>query len=1209
VATSGSRLGAWVDKYRLRWPLRILSSTYLAFVLLVNLALNTSAPWGFLRPADKSSCISWSWGWSLLPGFAEVHNFYLTVEDDNIQLGLRIDRARVRYEPTAFLHQTFHATAVTAVGVSFRFRVKKTAEEIAQTGPEGLATLPVIPGFTDPPLRGSPSPPFQGDRSIYWTIKIDGVNAATREVWIEGVRYVGPAHAYGVFTFRPLTVVEVNAGLDIQGGELELDNNPLGQKLVGDLSVTVDRFDPLPEVGLEPLQHMVVDLDLDGEMQNVGLLNPLLNRLQAPSFESSAGRFDILAHFDHGKLLPRSRFWLQALRWEVARGRYRAIGTDTRIDGSIDESLDTPGGAHGRVQIALGPYQILDPRQGQELLEGQGMILRMTSDRLDVLDHPFTDLGYQIQLEAARVPNLAVLNEYLPKTKSFEVLGGTGEVTGTFLRPSSGAGDADFQIQTRNVALRVAKVKVLGDLGLKARLLGLASSSEELPLFRENQGEQLGENEIEGQGNLTGRFTLEDLEATGPDPLANFSLNAELVLHPLSRSRALSKEVLRSLSGELKLAGALPGLEFLNASLAPRGIELRGGAGDLTVDARLSHGVIGRATELAFASRAIQVTGGNFQGRGDLSVRARVDETSDTPRMTVLTGMRSGKVGTPDLPDFLAVHDLALRASSPEVDLRALAELRPTLHLTARELVLSDLATLDRWLPRPLHLTHGRAEVGLAGSSPPLGPGTLSATVELSGLRGTVGPVSIAGELAGDARLDGIAERPWKPELLSRSTLDASAALEGHCHLVATSPGDAPSTAQLHFRAFAKTPATQGSQLSQLVARTTGAVSLTGEVSNLAYVNQFLGTAPIRIRGGSASVSGEIELARGSVASGSTLALETHGLQASLGPLWLTGPLHLSGTLGAENTSERAQIQAALDSFTLENRFEGRVLAQGSGVSFALRAPSLSGEGLLLDSTFQGRVQQIAIPDLGSLAPYLPDLKDFELLSGSASATAALDHPSRDHGQAKLDLTADRVRVRVAGKPITADLRVGAVLRALAAAGSDGKPLLETLDVADTTVDLKGVDLATDRPSDRDWWAKLRVVRGEFGFGDETDKRVTLSADATVEARDALPWLHLYGSDLGVPRWLDWLLAFNRLKATAAFELRGNHFALPAFQADGDHLELLGRLLLSDQHTSGDFLLGVGPFSLGIDVRDKHSGLQWLGATSWYRDRLKQTLE
>jgi hypothetical protein len=120
---------------------------------------------------------------------------------------------------------------------------------------------------------------------------------------------------------------------------------------------------------------------------------------------------------------------------------------------------------------------------------------------------------------------------------------------------------------------------------------------------------------------------------------------------------------------------------------------------------------------------------------------------------------------------------------------------------------------------------------------------------------------------------------------------------------------------------------------------------------------------------------------------------------------------------------------------------------------------------------------------------------------------------------------------------------------------------------------------------------------------------VTLSADASIEARDAQPWLHLYGSDLGVPRWLDGLIAFNRLKATAALELRGNHFALPAFQADGDHLELSGRLLLSDQHTAGDFLLGVGPFSLGIDVRDKHSGIQWLGATSWYRDRLKLPLE
>ncbi len=298
-----------------------------------------------------------------------------------------------------------------------------------------------------------------------------------------------------------------------------------------------------------------------------------------------------------------------------------------------------------------------------------------------------------------------------------------------------------------------------------------------------------------------------------------------------------------------------------------------------------------------------------------------------------------------------------------------------------------------------------------------------------------------------------------------------------------------------------------------------------------------------------------------------------------------------------------------MGSFTLTSRFENRVLAEGSGVSFALRAPAFSSDGMLLDSTFQGRAQQINVPELGSLAAYFPDIKDFQLVSGSATASGTLDHPSRDHGEGKLQVSVDRAELLLSGKPIRADLRVGAVLRALATAGSDGKPLLQTLDVADSTVDLSGVDLPSPSPADRDWWARLKVVRGELGFGDDSDKRISLSADTTVEARDALPWLHLYGSAIGIPRWLDGLLAFNALKASAALELRGNRFALPAFQAEGNHLKLVGRLLLNDQHTSGDFLLEVGPFSVGVDVRDKHSGLKFLGAGSWYRDQLKQPLE
>lgn len=1200
---NGWRFRLWNGKHWLRWPLRILLGTYVAFVLLVNLAINSKLPWGFLRPSDNSSCITWSWGWSFLPAFATVHNFYLTVEDDNIQMGIRIDRAQVRYSPTAFLHQTFHATAVNASGVSFRFRVKKTAEEIAAQSPETRASLPSIPGFQDPPLRKPPSPPFQGDRSKYWTIQIEGVRADTHEIWIEGARYLGSAHAYGAFTLRPLTVVEVNAGLDVKSGNLTLGDNPLAQELRGSLGVTVDRFDPLPETGVEPLRHISVDLTLDGELRDVALLKPVLRRMRAPDFESSSGHFDLFTRLDHGKLIPASRFELHASRWAMSSGRYRAVGTDTLVEGSIEEALGT---SHGVVSIVLGPYQVLDPQLGEELIEGDGMTLRMMSDRLNLLDRPFEDLGFQIQLDAARLPDLTVLNSYLPKSEAFEVLGGTGELTGAFLRPPGGVGSGDFLLDTHQASVRVGRVELQGDLGLKARLSGLASSSRERSI--------LGRSEIEGLGSLTGHFTVADIDA--PDDqsshlLASFSTSAEVVLHPLLPAQVTGPELLlHYLSGELKLDAVIPGLGFLNSTLQPRGLALRGGAGELTLDARLTHGVVGRGTEVDFVSRDIQVTGGGVVGHGDLSVHAQVDETRATPSMTLLSGVHTATIGMPNLPDFVTVQDLSLNASSPEVDLRDLAKLRPTLKLVGQRIVLRDLATLDRWLPESIHLTHGRAEVGLTGESPPEGTGMLEATVEVGGLQGTVGPVSIAGQLTGGARLDGIAEEAWKPELLARSTLAASGALDGHCHLVATSP-DARSSAQLRFRANATMPAIQGSQVTgrELAARTVAGVSLAGEVNNLAYVNQFFGKAPVRVQGGSASVRGQVELARGTVAPGSTLALDTHGLQISLGPLRLAGPLHVAGTLGAVDAVDRAQFLVAMDSFTLKSRFEDRVLAQGSGVSFALQAPAFTAEGMLLDSTFQGRAQQLAIPELGSLAAYFPATKDFEVLSGSASASAALDHPSRDHGEAKVEISVDRARILVSGKAITADLRVGAVLRALATAGSDGKPLLQTLDVADTTLDLSGVDLPSGAPADRNWWAKLKVVRGEIGFGDDSDQRISLSADAALEARDALPWLHIYGSEIGIPRWLDGLLAFNQLKASAALELRGNRFALPAFQAQGNHLKLVGRLLLNDQHTSGDFLLDVGPFSMGVDVRDRHSGVQLLGAGSWYRDKLKQPLE
>ncbi len=533
--------------------------------MLVNVAINSRFPWGFLRPADRSSCITWSWGWSLLPAFATVHNFYLTVEDDNVQIGIRIDRAHVRYSPSAFLHKTFHATAVDAEGVSMRMRIKETAEEIDRAGPEGLASIPTIPGFSDPPLRGPPSPPFQGDRSIYWTIQIDGVQAGTHEIWIEGVRYRGAATAYGAFTFRPLTVVEVNAGLNVHRGALTLAQTSLAQELRGSLSVLVDRFDPLPEVGMEPLKHISTDLTLDGELGNVALLNPALHRMHAPDFESSSGHFDVFTRMDHGSFSPGSHLELQASRWAMASGRYRAVGTDTLVEGTIEEGL---GVAHGVVSIALGPYQVLDPKVGRGA--GRGGRAHPSDDERPPQPRGSTLRGSRVSGSArCRAPSRPDGAQHLSSEEP-ELRGArrNRRAHRRFPAPAGWRWQRRLPDRRAHQARRCGWVivELQGDLGLKARLSGLASSSKQRSI--------LGRSQLDGLGSLKGHFTVADIDA--PDDqsshlLASFSTSAEVVLHPLLPAQVTGPELLlHYLSGELKLDGAIPGLGFLNSTLAGR---------------------------------------------------------------------------------------------------------------------------------------------------------------------------------------------------------------------------------------------------------------------------------------------------------------------------------------------------------------------------------------------------------------------------------------------------------------------------------------------------------------------------------------------------------------------------------------------------------------------------------------------------------------
>ena len=1227
---------------RLPGPAKALLWAYGAYLLLINVFLNLPQLPKAIDPPDHSAVLTWSYGYSIFPGWAAAHNFYLRVEDDNLQFGLSIEDVRFWFSPVAFFHQTFHITTVTGTGVVTRLRLKRTPAEVARQGPSWLADLPPIAGFAAAPLKGPPSPPFNGDTSGIWTVDIEDVHAFGREFWAEGVRYDGELYASGGFRFQPMTSVDVDARLAIQGGDVALSGRRMAQGLHGELGVRVNHFNPLHEPGPQPLRFIVADLALEGQLQNAQFLDAALRNTPAPKLASSPGHFQLRLRFDRGQLTSPTHFQLHATDWQVTQGRYRSGGNYAQMDMAITE---TGGHSHADTAIAIGPYEVDDSTSGHELIEGEGFLLHLTSDRLDVLERPLADLGFQVQVDAARMPDLTVINAYLPHNPKFEVLGGSGELTGAFVSPATGAGHGTVMLGAHGMAVRLNKVRLAGDLSLEARVSGVASNSRDLGI--------LGRDELEGTAKLSGAFTLSafrsgprnvstaaprapgmppsDLAAAraadhppGAD-LASFSANADVTLHPFLATEitgAPAVHFLHFLSGELKIDGHLPSLSFLDSTLVEQRLRVEGGAGRLTLDARLSHGVLGRGSALDFTSRGVSISGRGLHAAGDLRVAASVDETKDSPSVSASAEVTAISIGTEARPAMAHAEAVELRAHSPELDLVALKAFRPEATLAVRRLVLPKLSSLNPWLPSALRFDHGRLEISLVAGSPPSGSGTAELTLDASAVRAHDGPLSLDGDLVGDAELSGLAEAPWDPAqggILARSRLQGDADLAGRCHLTAKAAGEREATqsnGHFTFRASAAVPPPAAEALAQaspeslprLLTAATAQATIRGEIDNLGYLNHFLGKGPLRVRGGTATIDAQLAVAQRELSQGSQVTVDLRDTELGLGPLWLTGPLHLAATLGAKDSVTRAQLRLSLPTFSLRSEFLERRIADGSGLAFVLQSATLRPARLLVESTFKGEVGHVDVPDLAALASYFPDVKDLRVLAGSASVSAQLDHPSENHGEAHVRVEARRARLLLAGKPLTTDLEVNAVLRALAEAGKNGKPLLRSLDVAGTRVDVDNADF----PEDRAWWLHARVVRGELGFGGDLAgeaSRVHIESDLSAEARDALPLVHLFGRGLGIPPFLDGLLAFKNLKATGAFDLRDQGVVVPAFQAEGNGVELKGRLLLTHAHTRGDFLFDLGPFSMGLDVKDKHTGVQLLGPSRWYREQLQRPLE
>jgi len=441
----------------------------LAFLVLVNILLNTRLLPHLILGDDPDFAMSWRFAYSPWPTRLHVYDFKLTGQDPNIQLEYDQARADLTIDLASLLHRTFRATSVRGVGSRFLMRERINSSEVDQ---EKASVLPPIGAFSNPPLRfigpeARPTPDAVLENEL--TARFEDVDVTVSELWIDGFRFQGQGQAFGSFHIKPQIDVAVDGHFELGYGAVTRGSVPVTDDLAGSLSVFVHQFDPRLHKGKDAVHSVDASLQVSGGLADLRVFTPCFDT-GGVVFHSAPGRFEVNGWFEGGRIVPHTWVRLGSELLSLSKGPFELAGP---FEVSVQVEQVATASPLALAEVRLRPAHLLLADLDRPLLRVESLQLGASTATLDLLDDPFTDLGLFAQIDGGEVPDLSLLREYLPGEGAVAIRAGSARFNGALLSPATGPGFAEAHLDAEALDLVAGPLVLRGSLLLGAVLQGV----------------------------------------------------------------------------------------------------------------------------------------------------------------------------------------------------------------------------------------------------------------------------------------------------------------------------------------------------------------------------------------------------------------------------------------------------------------------------------------------------------------------------------------------------------------------------------------------------------------------------------------------------------------------------------------------------------------------------------------------------------------
>ena len=313
----------WERSRKLHWASAI-ALALLAYPVLVTLALST----GFVEWALKSDKLRVEIqgpAYSIWPG--KVHAKHVRIlangttqfilDGQDLVLSLRL---------FDLLRRRVHITKMTAQDVHYQMRVQvRDTKDIERR-------LKAYPPLTDLPgphviIRD----PAKQAKKARWTVKIEGLDVAVRELWLFEYRYLGKGHLRGGFTVGPNTIQVETVVQELGPGDLRFgENETIATGLRGEISAAIPLLNPKEHADASFMEFVTGRINLRTDVESMTSVG---SYFEAEQLEITKGKGHLTVDFylDHGKLGSKSHLSYQT-DWIALKGIGFGVGSEWRLD-------------------------------------------------------------------------------------------------------------------------------------------------------------------------------------------------------------------------------------------------------------------------------------------------------------------------------------------------------------------------------------------------------------------------------------------------------------------------------------------------------------------------------------------------------------------------------------------------------------------------------------------------------------------------------------------------------------------------------------------------------------------------------------------------------------------------------------------------------------------------------------------------------------